>query len=209
MVDFPLIPSKAALLNVDLQGYFVDTTPGGAELLERLNRLARVCRGCGVLVVHTAHVLRPDGSNIGVMGDIIPVIREGLIHKGSETAALHDNLDIQAQDILLDKPRFGAFHGTDLEVILRSKGIDTLIVGGIATNLCCETTAREANARDFRVFFLRDGTATSDIGDLSADEIQRATCTTLGFAFVQLISVEEMVDKIQAAKLLEGGGPPR
>jgi len=58
------------------------------------------------------------------------------------------------------KPRFGAFQGTDLELILRSRGIDTVIVTGVATNVCCDTTAREAAVRDFRVFFLSDGTAT-------------------------------------------------
>ena len=102
-------------------------------------------------------------------------------------------------DITLNKPRFGAFHGTDLELILRSKGIDTAIIGGIATNVCCETTAREANVRDFKVFFLKDGTATFGMGDLSAEDIQNAVCTTLAFAFAQVLSVDEMIEKVSAA----------
>ena len=103
------------------------------------------------------------------------------------------------QDILLDKPRFGAFHGTDLELILRSRGIDTIIVTGIATNVCCDTTVREATVRDFRVFFLSDGTATFDIGDVSAAEIQRVTCATLGLLFAQVLTVDEMLSKISGA----------
>lgn len=203
MVDFPVVPSRMALINVDMQNCFVENSPiaapGGPEVMERINRLVEACRDAGVTVVHTSHVVRPDGSNIGVMGEIIPPVNEGIIDKGAPTAELHKGLDVAEGDILLDKPRFGAFHGTDLEMILRSRGIDSIIVSGIATNVCCETTAREANVRDFRVFFLSDGTATFGVGDLTAEEIQKATCTTLGFVFAQVLTVDEMIGKMQAA----------
>ena len=145
-------------------------------------------------------MVRDDGSNIGVMGEIIPPVNDGVINKSSPSAALHPGLDVKDGDIILDKPRFGSFHGTDLELILRSKGIDTIIVTGICTNVCCETTAREANVRDFRVFFLSDGTATFGIGDHSAEDIQAVTCATLGFFFAQIESVEDMIAKIEAAE---------
>ena len=203
MADFPIVPSNMALVNVDMQNCFVENSPvaapGGLEVLERINRLIAACRAAGVLVVHTAHVVRPDGSNIGVMGEIIPPVNDGVIDKGSPSAELHDGLDVADGDILLDKPRFGSFHGTDLELILRARGIDTIVVTGICTNICCETTAREANVRDFRVFFLTDGTATFGIGDLTAEDIQAATCATLGFAFAQLASVDEMIAGLRQA----------
>jgi len=60
-------------------------------------------------------VLRPDGSNTGVLGEMAPPVKEGIINKGAESAALHRGLVVDARDILLDKPRFGAFHGTDLD----------------------------------------------------------------------------------------------
>jgi ureidoacrylate peracid hydrolase len=131
-----------------------------------------------MLVIHTSNVFRADGSNLGVLAEFDPIVKTGILNKGSAAAALHQKLVVDARDVLLDKPRFGAFHGTDLELILRSGGIDTLIITGIATNVCCETTAREAAVRDFRVLFLRDGTATFSIGDLSAAELQRATCAS-------------------------------
>ena len=197
MADFPIVPSNMALINVDMQNCFVENSPvaapGGLEVLERINRLIAACRDAGVLVVHTAHVVRPDGSNIGVMGEIVPPVNDGVIDKGAQSAELHGGLDVGDGDILLDKPRFGSFHGTDLELILRARGIDTIVVTGICTNICCETTAREANVRDFRVFFLTDGTATFGIGDLTAEDIQAATCATLGFAFAQLATVDEMI----------------
>jgi len=66
-------------------------------------------------------------------------------------------------------------------------------------NLCCETTAREAMQREFRVFFLSDGTATADMGGLSAAELQRASLATLGLLFAQVITVGEMIEKIEEA----------
>ena len=203
MVDFGVAPERTALVNVDMQNCFVHGSPfsasDGLAVQDRINRVAAACRAAGIVVVHTSHVLRPDGSNIGVLGEIAPIVKKGIINKGSQSAALHNGLLIDPSDILLEKPRFGAFHGTDLELILRSRGIDTIIVTGIAANVCCETTAREAVVRDFRVFFLSDGIATFDMGDVSAAELKRATCATLGFLFAQLLTVDEMIRKISAA----------
>ena len=97
---------------------------------------------------------------------------------------------MDACDILLDKPRFGAFHGTDLELILRSRGIDTTIISGFTTNVCCETTAREAMVRDFCVLFLSDGTAGGSV------ERHQAALVTLGRRFAQVLTVDEMMQKI-------------
>ena len=203
MVDFAVVPERTALINVDLQNCFVQgypiSAPDGPVVLERINRLAAVCRAAGILVIHTSHVLRPDGSNTGVLGEMAPPVKEGILNKGSESAALHTGLVVDARDILLDKPRFGAFHGTDLELILRSRGIDTVIISGIATNVCCETTAREAMVRDFHVFFLSDGTTTFGLGNASAAELQKATLATLGSLFAQVLTVDEMVQKIRHA----------
>jgi nicotinamidase-related amidase len=200
MVDFAVVPERTALINVDMQNCFVQgypsSAPDGLAVLDRINRLAAACRDAGILVIHTSHVLRPDGSNLGVLGEINPMVK-GIITKGSESAALHAKLVVDGRDILLDKPRHGAFHSTDLDLILRSRGIDTVIITGIATSVCCETTAREAVARDFRVFFLSDGTATADMPGASAAELQKATLVTLGFLFAQVLTVGEMMHKIR------------
>jgi ureidoacrylate peracid hydrolase len=201
MAEFAVVPSRTALINVDMQNCFVEgypiSAPDGLVVLERVNRLAAACRNAGVLVIHASIVVRPDGSNLGVLGEFSPAVREGILNKGSESAALHKGLVVDPRDILLDKPRFGAFHGTDLELILRARGIDTIIVSRVATNVCCETTAREAAVRDFHVFFLSDGTATAAMGDASAEELQKATCATLGFLFAEVLTVEQMIAKIQ------------
>jgi len=203
MAKFRVDPKRTALLNVDLQNVFVEgypvSAPDGLKVVARVNRLIEACRARNMTIVHTAHVTRPDGSNVGVMGEIIPPVREGMISKGSHAASLHPALDVQPTDIQLDKPRFGAFHATDLELILRTRGIDTLIISGIATNICAETTAREANARDFRVLFLSDGTATFEMTGVPSEQLQQATCTSLGFAFAEIVTVDETIARIQQA----------
>lgn len=203
MVDFVVDPTKLALLNVDLQNIFVEgypiSAPEGPAVVDRVNRLAAVCRKADMLVVHTAHVTRADGSNVGVMGEIIPPTRHGLIAEGSHAAALHPGLQVEPNDVVLRKPRFGAFYGTDLELILRARQIDGVIICGIATNICAESTAREANSRDFRVFFMSDGTATRETEGVPAVELQRATCTSLAFAFAQVLTIDEMIAKIEAS----------
>ena len=201
MVNFEVVPERTALVNVDMQNCFVEgspiAAPDGLVVLERINRVAAACRRAGILVIHTSNVFRADGSNLGVLAEFDPIVKTGILNKGSAAAALHQKLVVDIRDILLDKPRFGAFHGTDLELILRSRGIDTLVITGIATNVCCETTAREAAVRDFRVLFLSDGTATFSIGDLSAAALQKATCATLGRVFAQVLTVDEIIAKIE------------
>jgi len=200
MVDFRIVPARTALVNVDMQNCFVEASPlsapDGQVVADRINRLTARCRAAGILIIHTSHVPRPDGSNTGVPGGIAPIVKQGIIAKGSTPAALHRSLEVCPGDILLDKPRFGAFHGTDLELILRSRSVDTIIVTGIATNVCCETTAREAAVRDFRVLFASDGTTAFDMGGVSAAELQRATCATLGLLFAEVLTVEEITRKI-------------
>jgi len=205
MVDFQLAASKTALIDVDMQNCFVENSPvaapRGREILPRINRLAEACRRRGATVIHTIHVVRPDGSNTGVMGDIIPAIRAGLINKGNPQAELHREIEVGPGDIILEKPRYGAFHGTDLDLILRGRGIESVIITGICTNVCCETTAREANMRDFKVFFMSDATATFNTPEASADQIQPVVLATLRAAFAQVEDTETMIRKLEQAPL--------
>jgi biuret amidohydrolase len=208
VIQFDIDPERTAVLVVDMQNCFVEgspiAAPEGLLVLERLNRLADAARAAGLQVIYTQHVVRNDHSNVGLLGEVIPPVAGGVIDEDSRSAALHQGLHHGEGDILLKKPRFGSFHGTDLEVILRSRGIDTLIVGGIATNVCVDTTAREAAAREFKVLFLADGTATFDhpdggLGPASAEDIQRVTCAIMGFAFGEVVSVDRAIERIESA----------
>jgi nicotinamidase-related amidase len=198
MTDFKFDPRRTALLNIDMQNCFVENSPvaapRGREIVPRINKLAEVCRKRGVLVIHTLHLVRPDGSNTGVMGVIIPAIAAGLINKGNKQAELHPDIVVGKNDILLEKPRYGAFHGTDLDLILRNRGVDTVIVTGICTNVCCETTVREAN---IKVFFISDATATFNTPEVSADQIQPVVLATLKAAFAQIENTASMIRKLE------------
>ncbi len=202
-MDFELVPQRTALINVDLQNCFLRdspiSAPEGLTVLERLNRLAAVCRNAGIAVVHTRFVLEPDGSDLGVLGETSPPARQGLLNRDAPSAQLDEALVVHEGDLILDKPRFGAFWRTALDEILRARGIDTVIIGGVATNVCCETTAREAMQREFHVFFLSDGTAAADMPGASAAELQKTSLVTLGFLFAQVLTVDEMIAKIDEA----------
>ena len=199
-----LDPARTALLNVDLQRCFVADSPlaapGGRALVQRVNGLSRVCRDTGAVVVHTRGWMHPDGKNVGpVMSELVPPFVVALYTAGAPTAELDDGLDVGPDDRILDKSRYGAFHGTDLETSLRSRGIDTVLITGIATNICCETTAREAAQRDFHVVFLADGTATREMNGVDAETLQRATCASLGMVFARISTIDEATDALLAA----------
>ncbi|HET7310113.1 MAG TPA: isochorismatase family cysteine hydrolase [Mycobacteriales bacterium] len=200
-----LNPARTALVNVDMQRCFVENSPlaapDGPELVRRLNELIRVCRQTGTLVVHTRGWMRADGSDVGpVMSELVPPFIVALYTEGADSAQLHDDLDVAPEDVIIDKSRYGAFHGTALESTLHARGIDTVIITGIATNICCETTAREAAQRDFRVLFLRDGTATKEMNGISADDLQRATCASLGMVFARIADIDEVTGALLAAR---------
>ena len=203
MPDFALNPKATALINVDMQRCFVEASPlaspAGLDLASRVNRLSASCREAGITVVHTRGWLYRDGSNTGNMADILPAFIRDFITEGNPTAEIHDAVVVDEEDWIVDKPRYGAFTRTDLESRLRSHGIDTVIVTGIATNICCETTAREASQLDFHVFFLSDGTATRDMNGESADDLQRTACANVGQVFGQIATVDEMIAKIERA----------
>ena len=205
MVHFDIDPARTALVIVDMQNCFVADSPIaaplGVEAAGRLNRLAAACRQAGLTVIWTRHVVRPDGSNTGLLGEVIPPVAGGIINEDAPTAALHPMMDVRPGDVVVGKPRFGSFHGTDLEVILRSRGIDTLILGGINTNVCVDTTAREAAVREFRVVFLSDGTANFDLpdgglGPATAEELQRTACAVMAFGFAEVVTVDQALSRI-------------
>ncbi|MEZ4866285.1 MAG: cysteine hydrolase [Caldilineaceae bacterium] len=204
-MNFPVNPARMALINCTLQNRFVeDPKYNRLALLERINHFAAICRAAGILVIHTRHVVRANGSNTGVLGEIYPPMND-VLNRDAPGAALHPRLAVDASDITLDIPRYGAFHGTDLELMLRPRGIDSIIVTGIATNVGPETTVREGVARDFRAFLLSDGTSAQPLGGLSAEEAQRASLATLGALFAQVLTIDEMIAKIQNVGPVAGG----
>ena len=203
MAEFPIDPARTALISVDMQRCFVEGTPlaapDGPALARRLNELMTTCREAGMLVVHTRGVVAADGSNLGTIPELVPPFVTAFYTEGAPTAEIHEALTVTEDDWIVDKPRYGAFTGTDLESALHGRGIETVVIGGIATNICCETTAREAGQLDFHVVFLSDGTATRTMNGVPAETLQQATCASLGMVFAEIATIDQVRAKIGAA----------
>ncbi len=179
-------PLRAALLLVDLQEYF---RPVAAPILPALIRLVARCRARGVAVLHTQHGHAEPSRDGGMLwehwGD--------LIIEGTPAWALLPELEPRRDEPVFAKRRYSAFHGTALEPCLSERGITDLIIGGVMTNLCCETTARDAFLRDFRVFFLHDGNATF------SSEYHQATLMNIAYGFGTVVGCEELFTGVRAA----------
>ena len=110
------------------------------------------------------------------------------IQYGSKDWELIKALQPEDNDAVFDKKRYNAFHGTGLDDSLRSIGVEELIITGVLTNCCCETTARDAFVRDYRVFFVSDATATVN------DDLHLATLKNLAFGFAHVMSAEQVCE---------------
>jgi isochorismate hydrolase len=110
------------------------------------------------------------------------------IDYGSREWEFITSLTPSADDEIIDKNRYSAFHGTVLDDSLKSKNTDELIITGVMTNCCCETTARDAFVRDYRVFFVSDATATV------SDELHLASLKNLAFGFSYIVSTKQLCD---------------
>jgi nicotinamidase-related amidase len=189
-------PAKAALLVVDMQKVFA--SPEGSTFLpmsvpacERLVGLVQTCRQRGVPVIFTRHV----HTNPQMDGGSMARWWNSLILEGSEEAELVDQLRPQDGERVIVKCRYSAFTGTTLDMVLRSLGVEDLIIGGVMTNLCCETTARDAFNRDFNVFLLGDGTATV------SQELHASTLKNISYGFGRVLAVAEALQILQVQGL--------
>jgi isochorismate hydrolase len=111
-----------------------------------------------------------------------------IIIEGNQSAEFIQELGLRPEDTIIKKDRYSAFYKTDLEQKIRKKYIRDLIIGGVMTNLCCETTARDAFVRDFRVFFLVDGTSTTNA------ELHLATLKNLSYGFATLMTCDQVLN---------------
>src|SRR5829696_1635758 len=169
--EFPVDASNTALIVIDVQNDFIAEgapyeSSAGREMIDDLNRLIAACREKRIPVIFTAHSHRPDGTDLGAVRHIHPLTAEGKALKGgTEGVALYPKLDVANTDYVIGKRRYSAFFATDLELLLRNLGVDTVIIAGVATNVCCESTTRDAYFRDFKVIFLEDGNGTIPLAD--------------------------------------------
>ena len=173
------IPGEAALLVIDMQYYFKEMIE---PILMNVVSLINVCKTSGVEIFFTRHGHRDPAIDGGMLerwwGD--------LIHYGSAEWELLKELDSNKNGAIIDKNRYSAFFGTDLDERLKDLGIKDLLICGVMTNCCCETTARDAFIRDYRVFFLSDATATVNV------ELHLASLKNLAYGFAHIVDTREV-----------------
>jgi len=185
--------SASALLIVDMQMFFLDPasptyTCGGPAALPAVKRLAAAFRAAGRPVIFTQHVHHPNGSDLGIMD----WWWEGRCLQGSEASEIHPDLRPLAGERVVIKHRYSAFYNTDLETILRCLKIEDLVISGIMTNLCCESTARDAYFRDYRVFIPADGTGTI------TEEMHLASLLNLAFGFAFVTAGDRLIAQVKS-----------
>ena len=183
---------KAALVVIDMQKYFLDPasptfTCGGTAVLPTVRRLIAAFRKANRPIIYTRHVHHPDRLDAGIMG----WWWEGMCLEGTPESEVHDDLAPLAHDKVVLKHRYSAFYNTDLETILRCLMIEDLVITGIMTNMCCESTARDAYYRDYRVFFCADATGSIN------EEMHLASLLNLAYGFAYVTTADDIIGRVR------------
>jgi ureidoacrylate peracid hydrolase len=136
--------------------------PAAREIVPNVNRLANAMRTAGGTVVWIRMTLAGQTENWSVFFAGDPR-HESLEHMtpGSHGYALHAELDVRSADLIIDKTRFSAFlpGASTIDATLRARGIDTIVIAGTLSNVCCESSARDAMMLNYRLVFVSDANA--------------------------------------------------
>jgi ureidoacrylate peracid hydrolase len=190
--DLKINKSKSALMVVDMQKFFLEPssptfTCGGLAILPNIIKLVSAFRKAKRPVIYTKHVHHPDKIDAGIMG----WWWEGMCIEGSPESEIHEQLKPLPNEKIILKHRYSAFYNTDLETVLRCMKIEDLVVAGIMTNMCCESTARDAYYRDYRVFFPANGTGSTD------EEMHLASLINLAYGFACVNTAEKILEDMR------------
>jgi len=209
-------PIKTAMIVVDMQNDFVAPgapmeTPAARRVVPKIAEALNFCRDVGIKIIYTAHVHRRDGCDMGLFDDLHPPIanRDALVD-GTSGVEIYPELRPQPGEHVIKKHRYSGFFGTDLDIILREWGIDTVIISGTTTENCCHATARDAMFRNYRVVFLSDATATYDypdrgFGSMPNAEVHHAALVILAASTAHVMSVEDMKIRISSHPTVRTG----
>lgn len=179
--------SASSLLVTDMQRYFLEKEshafiPSAGVIIDNIKTLISMFRGAGRPVLFTRHALAV-GEDPGAMGRWWG----DLLLDENPLSAIAEGLAPDKNDAVLRKNQYSAFVGTDLEDILRNSRTSQLVVTGVQTHLCCESTVRDAFMRGFDVFIVMDATAAK------TEELHVASLKTLAHGFAVPVTTEEVV----------------
>ncbi|MEH2472123.1 ureidoacrylate peracid hydrolase [Nitrobacteraceae bacterium AZCC 2161] len=166
-------PSETALVVVDMQKFYVSDVPPAVAIVPNINELAAAFRARGAHVAWVKMTAGENGKSLWpVYHDYFFTPENAARHRdnlteGADGHQLYDALDVQDGDIHATKSRFSAFMPTasDLPEKLKAAGIKNVVITGMLTNMCCETSARDAMMLDFHVVMVPDANAARFIED--------------------------------------------
>jgi nicotinamidase-related amidase len=199
---------RTAIVVVDMQGVFCDPDgavyiPDAPKVVAPIQRILAAGRAAGVPIIYLRHVVRGDGSDTGRMRDLYPGV-DAILDRNLPSVQIIDALKPLAGDIVVDKLFFSGFHNTDLDTILRARDVDTVVICGTVTNVCCESTVRDAAHREYKVIVVADACAAQPYPDmgwgaLTAEEVQRVTLTVMAHEFGEVTNTQDLIDRLAAA----------
>ena len=163
-MDFTFDPRRTALLIMDYQSAIVDMVPEGSQaLLERAAQALAAARSAGVKVIYVVIGFRPGYPEVSPWNKSFGALREsGRFAPGSPGTEVHPAVAPLAGEPIAIKHRVSGFSGSDLDMLLRAGGIETLVLAGIATSGVVLSTLRQAADLDYRLAVLRDACADLD-----------------------------------------------
>lgn len=195
-----LDPAKTALIVVDMQNGFMLKGVAHAlceeaiEIVPNINRLAEAVRRTGGMVVWiqtaaTEETLQSWSVNVEMNGPERTAQRFASLGPGTEGYELWAGLDVKLRDLRIQKTRFSAFiqGSSNLEAVLRAREIDTVIITGTVTNVCCESTARDAMMRNFRTIMVTDANAAT------SDELHNASLSAFYLKFGDIMPTDMII----------------
>jgi nicotinamidase-related amidase len=189
---------RTALLVVDMEHDFVHgplAVTGAAELARRLAPAVRAAREAGMTIVWVTQALRPE--DVGPLARFDAVADGSALREGSPGVEVVPELEPRADDLHVVKRRFSAFLQTELDLELRSRGIERVLVCGISAHVCCDTTVRDAFQLGYDAVYVVDGVEMGDLPDLgwgpvAADEAKRVVATTIAHRFGSVCTLADI-----------------
>ena len=194
-----LSKERTALVVIDMQRAFLEDEGSLAQAgiditglkaaLEGCKRLLASARQAGVPVIHTRYVYRPDYADGGILVNyIMPQLREvDSLVAGTPDIEIVDELAPVDGEAVIDKNRPSAFYATNIEPLLNGLGVDSLVVCGVTTNICVETTVRDASQRDYKVFVPKD--ATGELEQLRYD----GALAGMAWVFAKIVDTDDVI----------------
>lgn len=184
--------SQSALLLIDMQQESRYGIEGVDVAVAAAEGVIEACRTAGVPVVYTRHVNRRDGVGVSLDEVLDSKGRPVYYRAGTDSIAIVSALEPQPRDVVVDKHRWSGFHGTPLDLILRSLGARELIVGGFTTDCCVLTTVYDAYARDYRVSLVPDMCSATNVGSHRAAVLMMANWVY----GIEILAAAELIKKV-------------